>query len=119
MAKAVSEFEDLTVLKGNEHWKYNHHEDSPAFQETFGKHVDNLAKEIGQLGNPFTVDDSKELIQLGTKDVMGDDVVWTVRQNEELGKKKQEEFRQTRKINCLCLKYPLLKVNQQHLSLKK
>ena len=33
VARAASEFEDLTVLKGNEHSKYNHHNDSPAFQE--------------------------------------------------------------------------------------
>ena len=84
VTRAISEFEHLTVLKGNEHSKYNHHKDSPAFQEKFRKHVVNLSKEIQRLGNPFIVDDSKELIQLKTEDVMEDDVVSTIRQIEEL-----------------------------------
>ena len=62
VARAVSEFEILTFLKGNELSNYNHHEDSPAFQEKFGKHVDNLSKEIERRRNLFIVDDSKELI---------------------------------------------------------
>ena len=95
VARSASEFEDLTVLKGNEHSKHNHHKDSPAFQEKFRKHVDNMSKEIKQLGNPFIFDDSKELIQFGTKDVMGDDIVSTVRQIEDLGKNKHAEFRKT------------------------
>lgn len=41
---------------------------------------------MDQLGNPVIVDDSKELIQLGTKGVMGSDAVSTIRQIEELGK---------------------------------
>ena len=66
VTRVISEFEDLTVLKGNEHSKYNHHEDSPAFQANFRRNADNVSKEIEQLENPFIVDDSKELIQLGT-----------------------------------------------------
>ena len=66
VTRVVSEFEELTVLKGNEHSKYDHHEDSPAFQENFRRDVDNVSKEIEKLENPFIVDDSKELIQLGT-----------------------------------------------------
>lgn len=60
LARAVS------VLKENELSNYNHHEDSPAFQENFRRNADNVSKEIEQLENPFIVDDSKELIQLGT-----------------------------------------------------
>ena len=52
----------ISVLKENELSNYNHHEDSPAFQEKFGKHVDNLSKEIERRRNLFIVDDSKELI---------------------------------------------------------
>ena len=48
-----------------------------------------------QLGNPFMVDDSKELIQLWTKDIMGD-VRSIVIQIEELGKNQRAEFRKTR-----------------------
>ena len=86
MARAASECEDLIVLEENEHPKYNHQEDSLAFQEKLRKHLDNHSKEMDQLGNPVIVDDSKELIQLGTKGVMGSDAVSTIRQIEELGK---------------------------------
>ena len=96
VARGASEFEDLSVLKENEHSKYNHYKDSLAFPEKFRKHFNNPSKEIEQLGNPFIVEDSKELIQLGTKDVMRDDVVSIVRQNEELGKNQHAEFRKTR-----------------------
>ena len=44
MARAVSEFEDLTVRKGNKHSENIYHEDSLAFQEKVSKHVDNLSK---------------------------------------------------------------------------
>ena len=96
MARTLSDFEDLTVLKEHAHSRYNHHEDLPAFQERFRKYVENLSKEIEQLENPFIVDDSKDLIKLTTKDVMGDDVVSTVRQIQELGKNQHAEFRRTR-----------------------
>ena len=86
MARGASEFEDLIVLEENEYSKYNHQEDSLAFQEKLRKHVDNHSKEMDQLGNPVIVDDSKELIQLGTKGVMGSDAVSTIRQIEELSK---------------------------------
>ena len=32
VARVVSEFEDITVLKGNEHYEFHHHEGSKAFQ---------------------------------------------------------------------------------------
>ena len=47
--------------------------------------------EITKLGNPFKGEvDKKELVQLGTKDVMGEDAVKTVMGIEELGKKSLE-----------------------------
>lgn len=60
--KAVSEFEELAVLKGNKHSENIYHEDSPAFQKKSSKHFDNLSKEFEQLRNLFIVDNSKELI---------------------------------------------------------
>ena len=50
----------------------------------FDKHVNDLLTEFEQLGNPFMPDESNELIQLGTKDVMGDDVMKTVKQSRTL-----------------------------------
>ena len=49
VARVVSEFEDITVLKGNEHSEFHHHEDSKAFQEKFAKHVALLTTELNQL----------------------------------------------------------------------
>ena len=47
----------------------------------------NKKEEISQLGNPFScTNDSKGLIQLGTKDVMDDGAVKWVFEIEELGK---------------------------------
>ena len=50
----------------------------------FDKHVNDLLTEFEQLGNPFIPDESNELIQLGTKDVMGDDVIKAVKQSRTL-----------------------------------
>ena len=79
VARAVSKFEDSTVLKEHEHCEFHHYGDSKSFQEKFVKYVSALTKGFNQLGNPFEPDESNELIQLGTKDVMGDNVVLIVR----------------------------------------
>ena len=50
----------------------------------FDKHVNDLLTEFEQLDNPFMPDESNELIQLGTKDVMGDDVIKAVKQSRTL-----------------------------------
>ena len=56
-----------------------------------------MSAEIAKLGNPFKGEvDKKELVQLGTKDVMGEDAVKTVVGIEDLGKKKYEEFQKSR-----------------------
>ena len=97
VARAVSEFEEITVLKENEHSVYNHHEDSEAFK--FRTDVDKLSTEIKQLGNPFnstSCGDSKELIQLGNKDVMNEETAKKVFEVEKIGKDQFEEFQTTR-----------------------
>ena len=58
----------------------------------FDKHVNDLLTEFEQLGNPFMFDESNELIQLGTKAVMGDDVIKTVKTIEEADKSQSKEF---------------------------
>ena len=84
------------MLKGNEHSEFHHHEDSKAFQEKFAKHVALLTTEFNQIENPFGPDELKELVQLGTKDVMTDNAIFTVRNIEEIGRKQYAEFRETR-----------------------
>ena len=84
------------MLKGNQHYEFHHHEGSKAFQEKFAKHVALLTTEFNQLGILFGPDELKELVQLGTKDVMTDNVVSSVRNIEEIGRKQHADFRETR-----------------------
>ena len=95
VARVVSEFEDITILKGNEHSEFHHHEDSKAFQEKLAKHVALLTTEFNQLGNPFGPDELKELVQLGTKDVMTDNVISIPGNIAEIGRKQHADFRET------------------------
>ena len=55
--------------------------------------------ELEQLGDPFIVDESVELFQLDTKDVIGEAVVMTVKTTEEIGKRKYEELKKARLID--------------------
>ena len=112
VARVVSKFEDITVLKGNVHSEFHHHEDSKTFQEKFARRTAMLTTEFNQIGNPFGPDESKELVQLGTKDVMADNVVFKVRNIEEIGRKQHVEFRETR-IFCKIIKLgDLIKKNK-------
>ena len=93
-ARDVSQFEDSTVL--NENFEFHCHEDSKSFQEKFAKHVSSLTKEFNQPENLFEADESNELIQLGTKDVLEDDVVPTVSRIKEVWRKQHNESREMR-----------------------
>ena len=62
VARVVSEFEDITMLKGNEHFEFHHHENFKAFQEKFDKHVALLTIEFNQIGSLFGPDELKELV---------------------------------------------------------
>lgn len=72
------------MLNENEHFEFHCHEDSKSFQEKFAKHVSSLTKEFNQPENLFEADESNELIQLDTKDVLEDDVVPTVSRMKEV-----------------------------------
>ena len=75
-----------------QHGSFHPREVSNSFQIQFAKHVNDLLTEFEQLGNPFMFDESNELIQLGTKAVMGDDVIKTVKTIEEADKSQSKEF---------------------------
>ena len=100
------------MLKGNQHYEFHHHEGSKAFQEKFAKHVALLTTELNQLWNPFGPDELKELVQLGTKDVMTDNVVSSVRNIEEIGRKQHADFRETRIFRKSIRLDDLIKKNQ-------
>ena len=79
VARVVQEFEYVTVRKQNEHTEFHQHEKSDSPQKKFDSNIKKLVTEFEQLGNPFLDDDRKELYQLGTKDIMSDDVLCAVK----------------------------------------
>ena len=98
IVRVIAEFEEGTMLQQKQHGSFHHHEDSNSFQIRFAKHVNDLLTELEQLGNIFMSDESNELIQLGTKDVMGDDVIKTVKTIKEAGKSRRKEFPERRRM---------------------
>ena len=44
VARAISQFEDLTLLRENKHPEFHNHEDSKSFQQKFAKYVSLLTK---------------------------------------------------------------------------
>ena len=79
VARVVLEFEYVTVRKQNEHTEFHQHEKSDSPQKKFDSSIKKLVAEFEQLDNPFLDDDRKELYQLGTKDIMSDDVLCAVK----------------------------------------
>ena len=79
VARVVQEFEYVTVRKQNEHTEFHQHEKSDSPQKKFDSSIKKLVAEFEQLDNPFLDDDRKELYQLGTKDIMSDDVLCAVK----------------------------------------
>ena len=71
-----------------------------------------LTTEFNQLGILFGPDELKELVQLGTKDVMTDNVVSSVRNIEEIGRKQHADFRETRIFRKSIRLDDLIKKNQ-------
>ena len=85
MARAVGELESITILNVNAYSEFHRHEDSPSYQARYSKHMNAVSKE---LGNPFIVDDSVELIQLNTKNAMDGEIIISSKTIEKIGKKK-------------------------------
>ena len=96
--RAVGKFEKVTVLESKDGTTFPHHEDSDSFKARFSKHVFDLTTEFKQLGNLFLLDEAAELIQLGTRDMMGPEVISTMRTIEDLGISQHKEFRENKII---------------------
>ena len=92
VAHLVKTFEEDSVLKSQKDSEYRHHEQTPAFQARFKKHVANLIEEFKKLRNPFEDDGNVELIQLDTKNVLSDAVIKAVNEVEELGYRQAKQF---------------------------
>ena len=78
------------------------------------KHVNDLIAEFKSLGNPFLVDESStELIQMGSRDVMPEGAIRTVRNIEDITQKQLKEFRESRIIKHVTPVEAPIKKNKQ------
>lgn len=81
----VEEFESSVKTIKNDN---KHHYQTPAAQSRFLADVQNVISVFKESGNPF-LDKRKDLTALHTKDVMGDDVVKSVRNVKDVGAKSK------------------------------
>jgi len=103
IARMVREFEDASVLRNVDSKDFRHHEETPGFQKRFKDHYQSLIEEFEKLGNPFLCEgEDTDLIQLDTRDVMGEDIVETVNEIERLGKSQAETFITERIVERSC-----------------
>ena len=77
IARIINEFEVSFGIRLSKSTK--HHDQSPSVQAKFAKHVKAMVAKFQELGNPFT-EDSKDLVRMDTKEVMGEGSV-TILQN--------------------------------------
>eukprot|EP00794_Sanderia_malayensis_P001481 gene1481-1638_t len=87
LARMVKEFENVTFEQESQ----KHHEQKPAIQAAFAKDVSKLVATIDELSNPFR-EDGENLTALHTKDIMNEDVVFTVRNARNLGEMQCKKF---------------------------
>ena len=85
-------------MKTKHHTIFHHHEDPDTFKARFSKHVSDLTTGFEQPRNPFLADEAAELIQLGTRGVMGPGVSNMVRTIENPGISQHKKFRENRII---------------------
>ena len=68
-----------------------HHEETEANQRNFLEHVRQMTNAIEEQGNPF-MEDTKDLIVLDTKEIMGADVAESHKQLLNIGREQYEKF---------------------------
>ena len=99
VARIVMEFEENSVLKQTRKTEYKHHEETVAFQNRFKTHVDCLVSEIKKFGNPFIINEEEcELVQLDTRDVLGPNIVKSIKEIQRVGKEQADQFMKGRLV---------------------
>ena len=97
LSRMINEFETsqnfASVAEDNADKK--HHEDSPAVQRKFIKDVRSVCAELESKGNPF-LEDSKDILNVDPKEIMGNDLVNTVKNVEAIGEQQYQEFVENR-----------------------
>lgn len=68
-----------------------HHDQTHTVQKQFASHVNSMVSTFQDLGNPF-MEDSNDLIQIDTKEVMNEKAVRSVRTIESVGKAQYDTY---------------------------
>ena len=74
-----------------------HHEDNPATQATFLRHVESLVRSMSEMGNPF-MDSSGDLLVIDTRVVSDGTIVESVQTIEKIGQQRWDSFYKDRLI---------------------
>ena len=69
----------------------HHHEQTKSKQVTFAQHVRGLVEVMEEMGNPF-LEESKDLLQLDTRDIIDPAVAASIHQAEEVGQQQYEAY---------------------------
>ena len=100
MARVIGEFEgsvESIKQKQSKGPDVKHHEQVRSVQETFAKEVKSLCHTIEEMGSPFD-EQTGDLLVLDTKDIVGNDVISSVRNIQNLGKEEYNTFEETRLV---------------------
>ncbi len=68
-----------------------HHDQTPSVQTKFAQHVKTIVTTLKELGNPFT-EDSRDLVRLYTKEVMGQSAVTSVQRVKVIGQSQYDVY---------------------------
>ena len=94
ISRIINEFkfsEEWMKKRHGEGPNVRHHEQMSSVQVTFQNQVKSLCSVIEEMGNPF-LEQSEDLLVLGTREITDSSVVETVRKIEEIGKVQYQTF---------------------------
>jgi len=94
MARVIGEFNDSVENIREKQSKgpdIKHHDQVKSVQSTFAKQVRSLCHTIEEMANPFK-EQTSDLLVIDTRDIVGDEVVTTVRYIQTLGKEQYATF---------------------------
>ena len=91
VARIICEFESYLKQHHNLFEGTCHHEQSKATQTAFTNHVKAMVEVMEEMGNPFA-DNGSELYRTDTKEVLGEDAIYSVNNIEKIGQDQYEEY---------------------------
>ena len=96
MARVIEEFEASTEKR--KCLDFRHHEEAKHVQKKFTQNVEDLAKAIEEMGNPFT-ENSNDLLVLDSRDLADPAIIDSVRKIEKLGQEQYDIYVGERLVN--------------------